>query len=296
MFDRFEDTYKVLTNKLWREALRKYGRSESVKETQIHGLIPGDRNFKQAYATKIQVDRSKITQYIQAAFMDSLEYLVERKVLFQIHKWRCRYCGHINTKSIDDLKKENECSICRTNYFAPVDLSWEFKFNSFVADSMAARNGLTVLWALGYLHDSLFRGSFYYMPEANLFFEEGGEEKWEEIDILSVGNGQFLVGEVKKTATSFLRQDGDIAKFIAKINALKPDVALLIFENFAENAEEVEQVKTDLNTAKATILRETGLNPSSLSIVVAETIRDFNEYDHDFGVTGPRLNKIIFPD
>lgn len=296
MFDRFEDTYKLLTNKLWREALRKYGREESVKETQIHGLIPGDRDFKQAYATKMQINRSRITQYIQAALTDSLEYLVERKVLFQIHKWRCHYCGHINVKSIDDLKKENECSICQTNYFAPIDLSWEFKFNSFVANSLAARNGLTVLWALGYLHDSLFQGSFYYLPEANLYYEENGQEKWEEIDILSVGGSRFLIGEAKKTATSFLRKDGEMAKFITKVNALKPNVALLIFENFAENPAEVEQVKTDLNTAKTTILNDTGLAPESLSIVVAEAIRDFNEYDHDFGVIGPRLNEIIFPE
>src|SRR5690606_29497172 len=120
------------------------------------------------------------------------------------------------------LKKENECSICHTKYFAPVDLLWEFKFNSFVADSLVTRNGLSVLWALGYLHDSQFQGSFYYIPEANLFFEEGGKEIWEEVDILSVGNGKFLVGEVKKTATSFLRKDGDIEKFIVKVNALKP--------------------------------------------------------------------------
>src|SRR5690606_2632758 len=54
MFDRFEDTYKLLTNKLWREALRKYGRDAAVRESQIHGLIPGDRSFKQEYATRIQ--------------------------------------------------------------------------------------------------------------------------------------------------------------------------------------------------------------------------------------------------
>jgi len=296
MFDRFEETYKLLTNKPWRDALRKYSRAEAVKESQIHGLIPGDRKFKEQYAANIQVNRSVITQYIQAALTDSLEYLVEQKILFQIHRWRCRFCGHINTRSIDEIKKENECSICRTKYFTPIDLLWEYKFNSFVSDSLVARNGLTVLWALGYLHDSLFQGSFYYLPEANLFYEEDGKEKWEEIDILSVGNGQFLVGEAKKTATSFLRKEGEIAKFITKVNALKPDVALLIFESFAESAADVEQVKIELNNAKTRILNECGLDPTALRIVVASETRDFDGYGHDFGVTGPRLNAIIFPD
>ncbi len=289
MFERFEETYKILTNKLWREALRKYGQHESVKESQIHGLIPTDKNFTRQYANKIKIEQKTITRYIQAALADSLEYLVERKVLFQLHRWRCHFCGHMNAKSIDDIKKENECSICRAKYFAPIDLSWGFKFNSFVTNSLVTSNGLTVLWALGHLHDSLFQGSFYYLPEANLFYEEGGEKKREEIDILSVGNGKFLVGEVKKTATSFLRKDGEIAKFITKVNALKPSVALLIFEQFAVDAAEVEQVKVDLNKVRDMILKKTGLDSSSLSIVVASEERKFDEYGHDFGVTGPRL-------
>jgi hypothetical protein len=127
----------------------------------------------------------------------------------------------------------------------------------------------------------------------DLFYEEDGKEKREEIDILSVGNGKFLMAEAKKTVTSFLRKDGEVEKFITKVKALKPDVALLIFENFAEREEEATQVKTDLGTVRNTILKETSIDSSALSIVVASETPNFNEYDDDLGFTGSRVFKII---
>lgn len=289
IFDRLEEAYEILTNKLWRGALRRFGKSETVKDSLIHGMIPGDRGFKESYAKQHNLDFSKVTKYLKDSFMDSLEYLVEKKVLFQTHRWRCKFCGHINIKLIDNLKKENKCSICKTKYFAPIDLEWVFKFNSFVIDSLVVRNGLTVLWAIGHLHKSLVQGSFYYLPEVNLFFGQEGKEALEEIDILSVLDGKFLAGEVKQTATSFLRKEGEIEKFIIKIKALKPDIALLVFEDFTEKVDEIETVKAELNSVKSRIINEANLKSDGLKILVASATENFNSYDDNFGVVGPRL-------
>jgi hypothetical protein len=294
MFPRFGVAYGLLTNKLWREAIRKFGRDPSVTKDRIHGLIPNDGKFKEDLAKKLRIDKCDVHKFIHAALADSLEYLVERSALFQIHRWRCDYCGHANFKSIDDLKKENDCSVCRTKYYAPIDVSWEFKFNTFVSDSLVSRNGLSVLWALGFLHGSMHRGSFYFLPEVDLYFEEGGLTKREEIDILCVQNGTLMAAEVKKSATSFLRKDGEISKFVTKIKALKPDTALLIFEELSENPAEAPQVKIELEQVRQQISADTRLDSNKLKAIVASESREFREYGEDFGWCGERTEKFLY--
>lgn len=315
MFDRFEDSYQSLTNKFWRETIRKFGRNDYddendsnvaiaakkkinyenkvFTEDQLFGQISNKHDFLNEYANRIQIRREIANKYLKAAVSDSLESLVERSVLFQIHIHRCKYCGHLNEKTIDDLKKENTCSICRTIYFTQIDFKWKFKLNSFITNSLVARNGLSVLWALGYLHHDFFQGNFYYIPEADLFYEKNDKYEREEVDILCVGGGRFIVGEVKKTATSFLLKDGEVDKFIVKVNALKPDIVLLIFEEFTDVNNNINQVKADLLIAKRKISNETGLSDDRIRIIIASETQSFNEYDLSFGVTGPRLRSII---
>lgn len=314
MFERFEDSYKLLTNKLWRDALRRFVREDdsnsqndsaqlkqtarfetaSFTEDQLSGLLPNNFKVKEEYANKIQIPVKTATKYLKDALSDSLEYLVERNVLFQVYEKRCGYCGHINILTIDELKKENSCSICRTNYFAPIHIDWKFKFNEFVTRSLVVNNGLTVLWALGRLHQVLTRGSFFYLPEVNLFYEHAGKENREEIDILSVSNGSFIAGEVKKTATSFLRKDGEIGKFINKIKALNPDIALLVFEDLTDKEDEKELIKKELIELRKSIQEQLYMPPKSVKIVVGSDDPEFNKYDQDLGITGPRLKKLIF--
>ena len=153
MFPRFSESYKILTNGIWRNILRDFSESVTVSKSEMFGRVPNDIGFKRHVAKVFGLKNlGQSVSYLAANFDDTLEYLVERQIFFQVHRWRCQYCGHINIRTLDELKKENECGICRLTHFSPIDPTWEFRSNSFVADSLCIRHGLPVLWTLGYLH------------------------------------------------------------------------------------------------------------------------------------------------
>ena len=292
MFNDLSEAYECLTNKFWREVLAKYEEEEVLTCNQIFGLLPNDENYKTRVEKERIIDKTLICKYLKANFLDALEYLVEKNIFYQVHQWRCAYCGHKNTRNIDEIKKQNSCEICRTIYYTPIDLEWKYKLNRFVFDSLHTRSGLVVLWAIGYLLTKNYknnRTSFYFLPEVDLFYNE---KRKEELDILCVLNGKFIFGEAKKSSMQFTESETETQKLIKKINSLMPDKVLLAFEQYSQNNEESALAKEKLDSTLQKIKTHIPKH-ISIKVIIAEKDPDFFDYPSEIPFDGIRTEEIL---
>lgn len=292
MFNDLSEAYECLTNKFWREVLAKYKREDILTYNELFDVLPyKNKEYQEHVKRERMIDKDILHKYLKANFLDALEYLVEKNIFYQVHQWRCTYCGHKNTRNIDEIKKQNSCEICRTIYYTPIDLEWKYKFNRFVFDSLYTRSGLAVLWTIGYLLTKNHKNtgtSFYFLPEVDLFYNE---ERKEELDILCVLNGEFILGEAKKSSMQFTESEEEIQKFINKINSLMPDKVLLAFEQYSQNNEETNSAQKKLASTLKKI--ETHIPKHiSIKVIVAEKDPDFRDYPTEIPFPGIRTERI----
>ena len=293
LFDHLDTAFGILTNKFWRSVLARAKVDSSSPLTfdmkDFCSLIPNDTETMQRLTKKLRFKKPKKTfSYLRDNLKDTLEYLVHSSVFHQVATWRCRYCGHLNSRSFDNMKIQNECVICSTEYLAPIELDWKYELNNFAHRYLVGQSGLPVLWTLGFLQNRLGIGSFWYLPEVDLFENEDGHENKNEIDILCMLDGFFYAVEVKQSASTLLNKDGEIDKFINVIERLRPDVALLAFERYCN--EEANEQETKVRLAEtAKIIREQIGAWIKLEVLVAQDVSGYNDFSVDFGWYGPRI-------
>jgi len=292
MFDSLSDAYEILTNKYWREVLRG-GKEESAKYlafdlNRLKGFLPTDRQTKERLMKELRLrDIGVVSKFMENNLTDTLEHLIRTNVFYQAHLWRCQYCGHTNSHSFDGMKIRNNCGICNTEYFAPVDLEWTYQLNDFVHRSLIRHHGLPVLWMLGFLQDRCTTESFWYLPEVDLYENRDDRNKKNEMDILCVLEGKFCAVEVKRSASLFLTKSGEVDSFIKKVNLIQPDVATLSFERYCEPERNVADTKASLAKASDEIGKR--LDPHiELQVVVAHDISGFNDHPANLGRFGRR--------
>jgi len=297
MFDSVNTAYKILTNKFWRTVLReKYTQTKRIcSEDEIRGELASIEFLKKI--TKDLNITSKYTHgYMECVLKDCLEFLVRNNIFYQVFEKRCSYCGYHNILSIDSLRSKNVCDICGTDFFMPLDIGdmskkskkenqWKFKINNFVYDSLITRNGLAVLWTIGYLQDRDPRNVFYYLPEVNLY-ENYNSEPSGEVDILCVMDGKFCIAEVQKYVNGY--QEKEKNKFLEKIKLIKPDKIILSFEKYCENRVDQKENKEDVKRIRNNFseLIKRGIE---IEILVAEDLdEDYREYPTELGFYGGR--------
>jgi hypothetical protein len=296
MFDSLSDAYGILTNKYWREVLRA-GKEDSARylvftRGQLEGFLPNDRTTREKLMEELNLsDIGMVTHFMEKNLTDTLEHLIRTNVFYQVHQWRCRYCGHTNSRSFDGMKIKNSCEICSREYFAPIDLEWTYQLNDFVYRSLTKHTGLTVLWVLGFLQDRFTKGSFWYLPEVDLYEKYDDPTKTNEMDILCVLDGKFYAAEVKLSASLFLNKPGEVDNFVKKINMIKPDIAMLAFERYCEPEEDVEATKASLIKVSDDI-RERTDSYIELKIIVAYDVQGFNDHPADIGWYGRRTHSM----
>jgi hypothetical protein len=295
LFDHLSTAFAILTNKFWRTVLAE-AKEDSTKpltfdQNKLNSLIPNDQGTIQRLTQELRFDNVRTTKnYLRDSLTDTLEHLVRSKVFYQVSHWRCRYCGHLNSRSFDNAKIKNECDICVTEYFAPIDIEWQYQLNDFVYRSLRKHSGLPVLWTLGFLQDRLHTGSFWYLPEVDLYERDDDPESKNEIDILCMLDGAFYAVEAKRSASIFLNKAGALDKFVKMVGLLRPDVALLAFERYCVDGEDMQATKEKLAEA-ALIIRERIGAWAKLEVLVAQDIADFNEFSADLGWYGHRVRK-----
>lgn len=296
MFDSLTDAYGILTNKYWREVLRA-GKEDSVKYLvydleKLKGFLPNDRPTREKLMRDLNLsDIGIVLQFMMNNLTDTLEHLIRTNVFYKVHQWRCRYCGHTNTRNFDSMKIKNNCEICSKEYFTPIDLEWTYQLNDFVYRSLIKHTGLPVLWTLGFLQDRFARGGFLYLPEVDLYENYDDREKKNEIDILCIHDGRFYAVEVKLSASLFINKPGEVDNFIKKIKLIQPDIAMLSFERYCEPVEDVAATKASLLKASDEI-RKCVDSHIELETIVASDIQGFNDHPADLGWFGRRTSSI----
>jgi hypothetical protein len=147
-----------------------------------------------------------------------------------------------------------------------------------------------VLWTLGFLQDRLHTGAFWYLPEVDLYKRDDDPQSKNEIDILSMLDGAFYAVEAKRSASIFLNKAEALDKFVEVIELLRPDVALLAFDRYCADGEDVQTMKARLAEA-ANVIRARIGPWTKLEILVAQDVAGFNDFSADLGWFGPRVRK-----
>lgn len=291
MFDDLYSAYEILTNRYWRSVIRS-GKENSARylmysRNQLSGFLPNDLQTKQVLMEQSQItDRRQFCDYLENALTDTLEELVRRNVFYQVHHWRCEYCGHINTRNFDAMKTRNYCEICDTQYLAPIDLEWTYQLNDFVYRSLTKHTGLVVLWTIGFLQERQ-SGSFWYLPEVDLFEKQDDPSEKNEIDVLCMRDGEFIAVEAKRSMAQLVGSSVDVEKVIKKMNLIQPDVAMLAFEQYCNNQEDSVAVKASFRPISEH-LRKCIDSHIEIRTIVAEDHESFREYSVRLGHFGPR--------
>ena len=289
--------FGILTNKFWRSVLAEVKEDKTKPLTfdldKLFSLIPNDRATIQRLTQELRFDnRNKTCSYLRDSLIDTLEYLVRKNIFYQVAHWRCNFCGHFNSRSFDNMRIKNSCDICATEYFAQIDIKWKYELNDFVYRSLEKHSGLPVLWALGFLQDRMHGGSFWYLPEVDLYDNHDDKESKNEIDILAVLDGVFYAVEAKRNASSFLNKIGNVEKFVNIVELLRPDIALLAFEGYCREKENLEEIKAKLAETSKCISDRIG--PwTKLEILIASEVQGYDDFPPDLGWSGQRIRSHI---
>lgn len=299
MLGHLDIAYKCLTEKFWRDVLRRnqlnniesHVISEEIPKNiftqqDLYTVLERNRDIKERLLSEYNFKNERQAKnYLRANFDDSLEFLVHQNVFSRIYQWRCVFCGHSNVFLVDELKNINHCQICMEQHNLPISFEWKYKLNEFVWNALCkSNNGLSVLWTIGFLHENL-GNNFFYLPEVQLFNEARAKAPTMEIDVLCVIDGKLYVGEVKKTVSQYLDKQEDINKFIEVIERIKPDVALLAFEAWGENEQDIQAAKQFISGVKKTIEH---LNPyiQVQILIAADDHPSFNMYQPLYPLVG----------
>lgn len=295
LFGQLPTAFGILTNKFWRavlaEAKEDSTRPLTFKLDKLCSLIPNDQGTLQRLTQQLRLGNvGKTAKYLRDSMIDTLEHLVRLNVFYQVAHWRCGYCGHSNSRSFDEMKIKNRCDICATEYFAPIDIEWQYELNDFVYRSLHKHAGLSVLWTLGFLQDRMHAGNFWYLPEVDLYESDDDPATKNEADILCMLDGEFYAAEVKRSASLFVGKEGELEKFVKMIGILRPDVALLAFERYCAEGEDEAAIKVKLGEVAAAIRERVG-RWTKLEILVAQEVHGFNDFPADLGWFGRRVQK-----
>lgn len=298
-FTSVTEAASILTNKFWRELIRKCANCPSTKNTikQLEGPVLGLSRPEMEYINKsLNFDNlGNVKKYLKSNLTDVVEYLVHIGILYQVHIWRCSYCGNSNKRALNSLTIENFCDICGEKYLCPIDFEFSYSPSAFVVDALGVRSGLTVLWTVSHLFERSWGSGSIYLPEVNLIKSEENDEDRNEIDILAIIEGKFVVSEVKYSVESFIDNPEEISKFTEIINKLNPDVAILAFEVY-DNLDSPKKIE-EISTRFRDIFDELKTKiPSYVDFryFVARDVKEFRNFPIELGPWGERTLKVCY--
>jgi hypothetical protein len=175
------------------------------------------------------------------------ECLIELRrceILFQGHRWTCHHCHHKNWVDLAALRPELSCAVCRAKQYAPIDIDWLFRANTFLIESLRDHSVLSLLWLLEVLRNRA-RRSLIYVPPTWFGYESEKRSPDAEADLLLLIDGRAVISEVKSSWAGLRRSD--ITDFVALAKRLRPDIAILaVMEAGTGPAAEIASARAEL--------------------------------------------------
>lgn len=152
----------------------------------------------------------------------SIQYLCERKVLFQGHEWQCQNCFNRNWVSIDDLSRVMACNVCQNEAPPPVSGGWQFKASGFLVEAYSDHGTEPAIWALWQLAERA-RKSFYFLPSTLIWFDSYREDRANdcEVDLLAVLDGETIAVEATASKTLKVSEIQKLAAFAERVRPNK---------------------------------------------------------------------------
>ncbi|WP_340680908.1 hypothetical protein [Paraglaciecola sp.] len=281
----------ILTNSYWREIVRKSIESDkaSFSLNKLTSMIDQKSLESLAHITEQMrlADVGVTKKYLKSNLNDTIEYLVHQGVLIQEYRWRCSYCGNENGLTLDTIKLDNNCTICNKLHKTPIDMEWKYKVAPFITSALIEQNGLTVLWAIDHLMDFYHRPQAFYLPEINLFKNREGNQN-NEIDLLAIIDGAFIVAEVKLSAASFVDNPDEVTAFIDEIQRLSPDIAFLICEQYCQEPTDINKYRVEFERVVVSIRQN--VPNVEVKVIVASEVDSFNSMPIKLGPHGERTH------
>ena len=167
------------------------------------------------------VHRTGVEPVTQEEFKQGLEELVRLDVLRMGMNVRCPRCRLQHWIKADALRQSDSCPGCGSTMLLAPETAWHYRLNPLVHRCVNSR-ALAVWQALAELAHR--PSSFFYTPSAELTFVQPiNGSQIRELDVLSVTNGELLIGEVKDGDV----ERGDFEKFAAIAQTIRPDRAAM---------------------------------------------------------------------
>jgi len=161
-------------------------------------------------------------KYSRDDLLSAFEELTERGVLLMGMEARCPACGYRAWHHVDEARQTMRCGGCNASFAMPPEQRWHYRLNSLVRAAYAEHGLLPVVLVLGQLLMTA-RTSFVFAPCLDLF-EKDGKRPVGDLDIATILDGQFVIGEVKQSRELF--DEATFLKMESIARRLLPDVLL----------------------------------------------------------------------
>jgi hypothetical protein len=208
-FGSLQDAFLYMDNTLWVEIFR---------ELKKHPK-------KRRYISIPKLDQKCGDNYDKEESRNELYNLLKSKFLVQEKKISCGACRSINYVDTYILGKKGQkrtqpCAVCKELL---KDL-YRFKVRPLVGKDL--HRSFHESWVLGKLLMK-YSETFFYLPQQDIFYSSNVDDK-NEVDIICICDGNFVIGEAKKTSSQFKQKTIDKLIKISKV--VHPDVVLLAYE------------------------------------------------------------------
>jgi hypothetical protein len=134
--------------------------------------------------------------------LNDLRDLVEKGILHQGVKLRCRDCFTDFWHHVDDLRRTMSCPGCLANVQFPLNPPWTARANELVSGALRQRGVLPVVHALYNLQDSAHSKTFSFIASQDVV-NTADEKVLTDVDLMVLVDGELLIGEVKSNVRGF---------------------------------------------------------------------------------------------
>lgn len=151
----------------------------------------------------VDADERSFKRAIHSHLRHMLSELTTRQVFLPGAEIQCDKCLASLWYHIDDVRSTIVCRGCRNEVRLRAETPWSYSLNELVATAVRDHGIVPVLRTMYRLFSSS-RESFSYMPGVEVrSYSADHDEQFCELDLVWVSDGEFGVGEVKRTGRKF---------------------------------------------------------------------------------------------